>query len=539
MTCTELEKPLPHASLELPVAYMHTDTAGLVMYRCGKCLQFVRVRAGTVEHALPAFREHQTSKKCQLAFDQGVWRLAALLPQSETPSSQSSRCPGVPLVWPGPDFFNTYPWHQHDPHSRVKMVWLLPFYNESSGTLHIRSQKCDSISNSEGSACRSCGALQDLVFQKHNAVVQMPASQANHTHRSRTHLEALLTGQRADNDALRLQLATATDGQHRAQKKLQFFEQIFALLARQHVQRLLQLLQTWMRSQESIETLLQRIGAAINGTYRVKGRFSPRDFSLGLLVLRLGGYRLLHALNVEFGLPSLRSLRRSHTPVKVQPSIGAPDYNDVMANLSTIVLEPRRDKPVQRVGCQIALDETALRPSACYVPHLRSLGGLCPCGGLRTSELCIDSNAALDAIQSKMSPSNGEPAKLHYASQATVVALNFLGRNDYRSLPFLVNGCCGTKDARAFVNLMKLIIQSYSDSGAAARFGWFFSFATDGNAARRKGGFHYLLGHKLETSTELGKQLTGLLGMNYMVGPHDITLDFDWKHIIKREHWYH
>jgi hypothetical protein len=194
---------------------------------------------------------------------------------------------------------------------------------------------------------------------------------------------------------------------------------------------------------------------------------------------------------------------------------------------------------VQRVGCQIALNETALRPSACYVPHLCSLGELCPCGGLQMSDLHIDSNDALDAIQSKMSPSNGEPATLHYALQATVVALNFLGRDDYRSLPFLVNGCCGAKDARAFIDLMKLIIQSYSDSGAADRFGWFFSFATDGDAARRKGGFHYLLGHKLETSTELGERLSGLLSMNYMVGPHNITLDFDWKHIIKREYYYH
>jgi uncharacterized membrane protein len=347
MTCTDLEKSLSHASLDVPVAYMHTNTPGLVKYQCGKCLQLVRIRAGTVEHALPAFREHQMSKKCQLAFDQGVWRLAALLPQSDTPPRKSSRCPGIPLVWPGFDFFNNYPWHQHDPHSRVKMAWHLPFYNKSSGTLYICSQKCDSTSNSKVSACRSCIALQDVVRQKHTAVAQMPASQANHTHRSRANLEALLAQQHADNNALRLQLVTATDAQHRAQKKVELFKQVFALLARQHVPHLPQLLQIWMRSKESIEILLQRIETAIDGTYRVKGRFSPCELLLGLLVLHLGGYRLLHALNVEFGLPSLRSLRRLHAPVKVQPSICAPDYNDIMTNLSTIVLEPRRDKPVQ------------------------------------------------------------------------------------------------------------------------------------------------------------------------------------------------
>jgi hypothetical protein len=206
----------------------------------------------------------------------------------------------------------------------------------------------------------------------------------------------------------------------------------------------------------------------------------------------------------------------------------------MMNNITSIIVQPRKGKLTSRLGCQIALDETALKPSACYVPHLRSLGGICPCTGLQKEELYIDSDWTLDRLQSMLLPADGQTKKAHYASQATVVALNFLGREHYRALPFVVHGGCGTKDAKGFVDLMKLIIKAYADSEALSCFGWFFSFATDGDAARRKGGFHYLLGSELDMSSKLGKQLGGLLGMNYMVGPNNITLDFDWKHIMKR-----
>jgi hypothetical protein len=123
----------------------------------------------------------------------------------------------------------------------------------------------------------------------------------------------------------------------------------------------------------------------------------------------------------------------------------------------------------------------------------------------------------------------------HLASQAMVVAINFLGRNDYRATPFIVAGHCGAKDANKFVDLIKLIVTAYENSGALKAFGWPFSISTDGDSARQKGGFALLSSLELNCTSPLGKLLYPLVGMNLMVGPHDILLDFDWKHIIKRE----
>jgi hypothetical protein len=531
-----------HSSLDTPIAWKESSNPDVFLYGCGKCLQVVSIHARTPEQAMPVFRRHQAGKRCRDAFEQGTWMLSALSrppSRSFTPyegalESPPPHCPGIPLVWPGHDFFGTYPWHQHDPQSHCRLPWRFPIFDESSGTFYVRSRTCSLLPDRTGSACIQCMLLCVSVDQRHSQATAVPASRTNHLYRNRRQLEELVSEQRREIDAQRLELLALRDTSSHAQEKSRTHERILALLGQHPIARLPRLITVWMRSKGSVISLLERIRAAVKGSYSVQGDFSSRELALGLLVLRLGGARLLFALSTEFGLPSFRTLKRSHIPVRVEPSLCAPDYGDVMSNITSVIVEPHKGKQPSRLGCQIALDETALKPSACYVPHLHSLGGICPCAGLQKEELYIDSDGTLDRLQSMLSPSDGETKQAHYASQATVVALNFLGREQYRALPFLVHGGCGTKDAKGFVNLMKLIIKGYADSTALSCFGWFFSFATDGDSARRKGGFHYLLSCKLDMSSSLGKRLEGLLGMNYMVGPNDITLDFDWKHVMKR-----
>lgn len=57
--------------------------------------------------------------------------------------------------------------------------------------------------------------------------------------------------------------------------------------------------------------------------YRAK-RFRAEDIDIGLLVLRIGGPRLVYALHQVFGIPSV-SLLYKQQAAKFSPSVGAYD----------------------------------------------------------------------------------------------------------------------------------------------------------------------------------------------------------------------
>lgn len=68
----------------------------------------------------------------------------------------------------------------------------------------------------------------------------------------------------------------------------------------------------------------RKLEAAFDGVYSANG-FSDMDIDVGLLALRLGGRRLLYALYVRLGLPSLRTVMRSATLPELKPSrLGCP-----------------------------------------------------------------------------------------------------------------------------------------------------------------------------------------------------------------------
>jgi hypothetical protein len=102
-----------------------------------------------------------------------------------------------------------------------------------------------------------------------------------------------------------------------------------------------------------------------------------------------------------------------------------------------------------------------------------------------------------------------------------------------RPLPFLVAGCCRKKSAANSAGLFEQFFRVWEASGLHRRLGWFASIATDGDSSRRRGGYFTLLKQKVNPNGDLYKMLVWMQGMNLYVSPHNITLDFNWKHIIK------
>ena len=83
--------------------------------------------------------------------------------------------------------------------------------------------------------------------------------------------------------------------------------------------------------------------------------------------------------------------------------------------------------------------------------------------------------------------------------------------------------------------LMCNIIDSWYDSNTHKKVGLLWSFAMDGDATRCKARHKVFLRSKLTPSSPIYGILSGLTGLNLYTGLHDMTLDFNYKHILKHK----
>ena len=79
------------------------------------------------------------------------------------------------------------------------------------------------------------------------------------------------------------------------------------------------------------------------------------------------------------------------------------------------------------------------------------------------------------------------------------------------------------------------IIDSWYDSDTHKKVGLLWSFAMDGDAMRCKAGHKVFLRSKLTPSSPIYGILSGPTGLNLYTGLHNMTLDFDYKHILKHK----
>lgn len=97
-----------------------------------------------------------------------------------------------------------------------------------------------------------------------------------------------------------------------------------------------------------------------------------------MLILRLGGQSLLYALSQCLSLPSLRTLGRHTSFVKVAPTIGQITSGVIRHNIVAVVLAPRAQAGLDPLrGVSFLIDETALEEVARYLLQSNSIGSLC------------------------------------------------------------------------------------------------------------------------------------------------------------------
>ncbi|KIJ08213.1 hypothetical protein PAXINDRAFT_89195 [Paxillus involutus ATCC 200175] len=266
---------------------------------------------------------------------------------------------------------------------------------------------------------------------------------------------------------------------------------------------------------------------ALERGYRPRGHSAEAN-DLALLIYRLGGANLLYALNQRLHIPSLRTLRNKTSFIKITPTVGRISIETVKQNIANIVLAPRElAKVFVRCGVSLLIDETALDEAAVYLPQSNSIAGLCWPHSHIVDHVFNNYKSILNISDSL------KLGHVHLGKEVTVAGAHLFGEDGFYTL--LAAPTCKTEEVSDMEYIFSTLIDAWDASGATQQVGPIWSFATDGDSTRRKAGHKQFLHQKLSYTSPLFGILSNLPGLNLYTGNHEVTIDFDFKHVFKRK----
>lgn len=337
-----------------------------------------------------------------------------------------------------------------------------------------------------------------------------------------TQLTTKVTRMREEREKLSLVKLSSSRQLARLAKSVDLYKRVLWCLSENNAPKLKQILSVCLKKSTSVSHILDRIQAAISGLFHAKG-YQEEDIDLGLLVLRIGGPRLVHALHQVDGLPSI-SLLYKQKAAKFRPSIGAYDMETLWKNLMSMVLSVNQGEACCWV---LMIDEVACEQRVRWNSEDNKLYGICREHSSRVS-LTVDS---VDDVQ--MVVNAVKQGIVHLSTEATVVAVAPLRKNDYIALPLLALPTCKSDPADSQRHMIKCILKEWKTDTRTASLGPIVTIATDGDAKQRLA-FDQLLRVNNKPSTMIASILDQLPLMDTAVGDDDVLVHFDDKHVIKR-----
>ncbi|KAG1731439.1 hypothetical protein EDD22DRAFT_982574 [Suillus occidentalis] len=276
------------------------------------------------------------------------------------------------------------------------------------------------------------------------------------------------------------------------------------VVSENNIPRLQQIITVALRHGTSIRQIVNKLEDALE--------------DIATLIYRLGGRQLLFALNQKLSLPSLRTLRTHASFTTITPTIGPIRDEHIHANIHTIVLATQSPTSPKR-GVSLMIDEIALEEMAIHFSKYNQHSHLVD-PVLHTYESAVNIAQKIHAGQ------------VHLGKELTVIGASFFGEDDI--YPLLAAPTCKAEDATDMEQLLARVINCWSIASAGASAGPIWSFTMDGDATRCAAGHKLFLKNALAPELPLYGTLINMLGLNLFTGDGKVTLDFDYKHILKR-----
>ncbi|KAG0697506.1 hypothetical protein DFH29DRAFT_811628 [Suillus ampliporus] len=308
--------------------------------------------------------------------------------------------------------------------------------------------------------------------------------------------------------------------------RLDDYKSLIIALSENDVPHMQYILAVVLKQGASIRQIINTLEDAIAGTCHLQG-YTGDDLDIATLTYRLGGCQLLYALSHRLGLPSLRMLQTHRTFTSIALTIGPIAAEQFDANIKTLILAPLGSVVIPHRGHSLMMDKIALEEMASHHRPSNSVIGLCHSHSHMVDPTLHTYDSAL-RIAEKLAEGTVPLGK-----EMSVIAIGAFG--DDEIFPILAAPTCKCEDADKMVSIVTLARDHWRETGAEEHLGPIFSVATDGDSMRRAAGHCMFLKHELSATSRLYGTLSDMPGLNLTTGDNETTLDFDYKHIIKRE----
>ncbi|KAJ7934278.1 hypothetical protein B0H13DRAFT_1700536 [Mycena leptocephala] len=387
------------------------------------------------------------------------------------------------------------------------------------------SKECTGEARLNG-CCSHCAKNPAEVQRLVDLAVQADA-RVNHRFLSWSQIRSLLADRTEEVRKWRLKSLNYARNFATAVRKLADYKRFMDAVAGMDVPRLRQLVSVGLRRGSSPAAIVRMMQAALEGAYRPRPVLDSRTLDIALMVYRLGGRKLLYAVNHGLGLPSLRTLRNHMAFTKVMPTVGTISTSDIIHNIREVVLGPCKAAAVQQPlrGVSFMIDEVALEERANHFRHNNSIGGLC---WRHSGKVNLQLKTYADAVKISEKIKAGE---VHLGKEMTVVSVSCFG--EAGTYPILALPTCKFVGPEESKLIYETVTETWLEN-AKDEVGMPWSWATDGESSRRRAGYDTFVKHKLPRGSPIFGTLASMLGLNIFTGLHSITLDFDYKHVFKR-----
>ena len=330
-------------------------------------------------------------------------------------------------------------------------------------------------------------------------------------------------------------------------------DRIFQAMARGNVPLASKVIARSIKNGDSTKVLLEDMLAYQHGDWKPCS-FEDKTYDRSYVVAKMGGHAALEACK-ELGLVSEKTLR-NHNFGDIGKFMCSPCWFDDhwpmgINMLRNVFLAPfsSRDGLTTKVGHVLMLDDTTIEERKRVHPLHSWVMGNCQHAPLQLLEdhddlLRIEQSHAAqgteigfcDCAETNSDGSKGAcdcECKSHYASEATVIALGPIAKDNNHIRPINIQGTC-KKDWNAIAASKQItfcINAYYADPRGADLQGPIFTVSTDGWSGFVKGMSDF------EDHVCFGWLLSLLVVCKLfplMVGIHDIVFNCDFKHCVKR-----
>ncbi|CAF0901890.1 unnamed protein product [Brachionus calyciflorus] len=233
--------------------------------------------------------------------------------------------------------------------------------------------------------------------------------------------------------------------------QLSDYKRFKILVSQNDIPRIHVLVKSCIKSNYGINGIIEKIKQAIAGSYKPKG-YGQKDIDLAILVLRIGGPRLLYTFNKLNQLPSSSLVNKAlNTTMNIELSYSKTISEMVLINMSKFFDENGFDR-----FYSIKIDEIAISPKIRWSPGNNEILGFCFNHKFNIKSYSFDSWVKLVELKNKY-----QKNEIHLCKEALVITLSRISNTDIIPRPILVLPICCHSNENLISNSIKIIIETF------------------------------------------------------------------------------